>query len=168
MAHATRPRGTPHFPRTPTGHVCFASLPARKHGGPWCTPIRETEKWCAVMCTKGTNPLQTLYATPQNVCPVRCQDPQMQLIMPTVKHRFVANPSSPPSGTSWPASKKILLGKSCVQPESVTKGLIRPPFVYIFFSYFLLFFFSSLLARLFHHQPLSVEDSKIRNPFPQI
>lgn len=130
MADAASPRGTPLFSRTPTGYVCFASLPARTHGRLWRTPIRETEKWCAVMCTEGTNPLQTLYATPQNVCPVRCQDPQMQLIMPTVKHRFVANPSSLPSGTSWPASKKILLGKSCVQPESVTKGLIRPPFVF--------------------------------------
>lgn len=117
----------PSPPEPQTGHVCFASLPARKRVPLWCTPIRETEKWCAVMCTKGTNPLQTLYATPQNVCPVRCQDPQMQLIMPTVKHRFAANPSSLPSGTSWPASKNILLGKSCVQPESVTKGLIRPP-----------------------------------------
>lgn len=44
MAHAATRREHPTPSEPQTGHVCFASLPARKLGPLWCTPIRETEK----------------------------------------------------------------------------------------------------------------------------
>lgn len=123
-------------------HVCLQNLWGRPL---CCIQIREMKNLCDLMGMRNTNPSQMLYARVYFFFPVSCQDPQKQLIIPTVKQWSSLNPSCfQCCSCKLTREKKILLCKSYKQPKSVKKGMKRTSLCFVFFvSLLLLVFFTN-------------------------